>query len=129
MTALRDTILAAADTESEVVDVPEWGVKLEMRSPSARERTRMLKAAMIEGETTPDLEKFGPALIVATAFDPDTGEQVFTVDDIVALGDKSAQVVERLSTVSMRLAGMRADAVDEGKDDSSTTPNDATSSA
>ena len=41
MAGLRDKILAANDVESELVEVPEWGVSVEVRSMSLAMRERI----------------------------------------------------------------------------------------
>ncbi len=41
---LKGTILNAADLDAEVVDVPEWGVKVEVRGMTGAGRARFFKA-------------------------------------------------------------------------------------
>lgn len=114
--SLRDRILSADDIGRETLVVPEWGVDLEVRTLSAVQRSRMLKTC-----TTPDggvdLERLYPMLVVATVFDPDTGEQVFTEDDLHTLQEKSASAIEAVAQKAMQMSGMTPKAVDEeGKD-------------
>ncbi len=51
--------------------------------------------------------------------DPDTGDPVFTRDDMEALMDKSATVIERLWTLCFEQSGMTEDKVNEAGKDSS----------
>jgi hypothetical protein len=109
---IRDKILNADDLTSEVVDVPEWDVKLEVRAPSARVRSRMVSLAMRkndEGDDTLDLEAIYPRFLVACCFDPDTGEQVFTDDDLDAINSKSSAPVERVAKACLRVSGLSDD--------------------
>lgn len=110
--SLRDKILAADDLSVEVVDVPEWDVKLEVRSPSAKVRARMVSQAMAtgeDGESSINFESIYPTLLVACCFDPDTGEQVFTQDDAEAINEKSSAAVEKVAKACLRVSGMADD--------------------
>lgn len=110
---LRSKILASQDIPGEQIDVPEWGVTVEVRGLSSLQRSQ-LYADTREGESAAYLYL---RLVVATTFDPETGEQLFAESDIDALGRKSAEAIDRITQVAMRLSGMGAKAVDEeGKD-------------
>lgn len=113
---LKDTILAADDIDRELVEVPEWGVTIEMRSMSVGERTRAMQSwskPSEDGEgTTVDQERFYPALLAASVFDPETGERVFDQNEVEKLNEKSSKVVERLAGIAIRLSGMGQGDVD-----------------
>ena len=111
----REKILKAMDLSHEDLEVPEWGVTIRVVSPSGRERTRIVTSFMND-DGMPDLEKMYPALIIATASDPETGERLFTADDAEALLDKNGRVLERIARAAMRVAGMNDDTIDVGKD-------------
>lgn len=117
MSSLRDAILAADDLTSEILEIPEWGVTVEVRTPTAGDRARLFKIGTT-ADGTVDPELLYPMLLVSTVCDPDTHESLFTLDDAEALNAKSGAVVERVANVAMRLSGMTPDAVDEGKGDS-----------
>ncbi len=118
MSTLRDKILAADDIEARQVEVPEWGVTVEIRTPTVRRRGELMAEFMQDGEL--DYVKLYPALVVATAYDPDSGEQLFTIADMDALAEKSAKALETLGEVAVELAGMTnaAQKLDAGKGDS-----------
>ena len=116
---LRKTILGADDIEAVPYEVPEWGVTLELRTPNADERMTM--TSMFSGGDEVDMTKMFPALIVSCAYDPASGERVFTADDLALLGQKNGAVVQRVGQRCMEVAGMTEAAVDAGKDDFSTT--------
>jgi hypothetical protein len=126
---IRDKVFAANDIESRVVDVPEWDVKLELRTPTVLERGELIAKFMRE-EGTLDVVAMNPLLVVMCTHDPDTGDRVFTADDIDGLLGKSAAVMERLGEICLELSGLQnaAERLTEGKDVMTSTPNSATSS-
>jgi hypothetical protein len=126
--SLRDQIFAIQDIPSEMVEVPEWGVKLEVRGMTGAERTRIMDLA-IDNKGGMNLQFVYPEIVIATAFDPETGLQVFTPNDRGTLLSKSATALDRLAGVGMRLSGFTEEASDEkGKDSSATASVDSSSS-
>jgi len=123
--SIRDQILAKQDIPSEVVDVPEWGVKVEVRGMTGAERTRIMdKATQNAGDV--NLQFVYPEIVIATAFDPESGEQVFKPGDRDALLAKSATALDRIAAVGMRLSGFTAESADDmGKDSSATASDDS----
>ena len=108
---LRKTALESDDIESELIDVPEWHAKgsdkplvFEVRGMSSKERSKLLKSATRDGEV--QMEQWFPDLIIATVFDPETGEQVFERADRAALNAKSGAVISAIADVSARLSGL-----------------------
>lgn len=127
--SLRDKIKSTPDSSSEVIEIPEWDVKLEVRSMTARVRARMLRDCVDPDDGTMDFEKLYPALLVACCYDPDSAEAVFGEADIEWINDKASGPVERLAQAGMRLSGLSREAVDAGKGDSSPSPTSDTSSS
>lgn len=113
---LRGKILAANDATSELVEVPEWGVTVEVRSITAKERALLLNdAANNQGKV--DLSKIYPDMVIAATFDPDTGERVFSEADKDEISGKNGKAVERIADVAGRLSGMNGDAEKAVKND------------
>jgi len=124
--SIRDQILAAQDIPSETVDVPEWGVKVEVRGMTGAERTRIMDLAMgNNGEV--NLQFVYPEIVIATSFDPESGEQIFRPMDRDALLAKSANALDRIAAVGMRLSGFTQDSVDKAGKDSSATASEGSS--
>jgi hypothetical protein len=114
--SLRDRILQSDDIGREELDIPQWGVTVEVRTMSAGKRSRMLQTCTLPDGGV-DLDRLYPMLIIATVFDPETGESVFAEEDMPALQDKSAGAIEFVAQKAMEMSGMTAKAVDEeGKD-------------
>lgn len=118
--ALKDLILAADDIQTETVEVPEWGVTVELRSLDVESFTEIGRNSAAGGGT--NMREIYLSMLVAGVYDPTTGQPVFTDADKPALAGKSMQVAERLVGLLNRLSGMGASgdlktAVDaEGKD-------------
>lgn len=126
--SLRDQIANADDLSTEEIPVPEWDIVLTMRTPTLAERAAMIRRFFNEnGESkTTDLSEMYPALLIATCVDPATGAALFTEADADLLRSKNGNVVERLATAAMRLAGMSADAIPTQSVASSSTENAST---
>lgn len=109
---MRDTIFAAKDIPTELVDVPEWAVTIEVRGMTGADRTRILDTA-VSSSGKVDLQVVYPEIVIGTCYDPETGEKVFELDDRDAILAKSAQAIDRLAQVGMRLSGFTEEAADE----------------
>lgn len=123
--SIRDLILAKQDIPSEVVDVPEWGVKVEVRGMTGAERTRIMDSATGNaGEV--NLQFIYPEIVIATSFDPETGEQIFVPADRDILLSKSATAIDKVALVGMRLSGFTKESSEElGKGSLETASEDS----
>lgn len=126
--SLRDQILAVKDISTETVEIPEWGLTVEVRGMTAAERTRIMNLAMKDGGDL-DLQMVYPEIVIATTFDPESGMQVFEPSDRDALLGKAATAVDRIALVGMRLSGFTKEAADEAGKDSSETVTEGSSSS
>lgn len=124
--SIREQILNADDIESELVEVPAWGVTIEVRSMDGRSRTRLLKSAA-NNDGVIDMERMYPEMVILCSFDPETGERIFTEEDIDALLSKAAGPLELVATTAMRVSGMTGEAVDVAGKDSPSIPSDDSS--
>ncbi len=123
--SIRDQILEAQDIGKQTVEVPEWGVTIEVRGMTALERTRLMDLAFDAGGQL-NLQTIYPEIVIATCFDPETGMQIFTPQDKDALLSKSSVALDRVAIVGMSLSGFTAESADEsGKVSSATPPNDS----
>lgn len=98
----KDQIRQVDDRPIETIPVPEWNGHVLMKVPGAVERD-MIEEAFFIGE------KHGykglRAQLVSLCVVNEDGTLMFTEDDIEMLGKKSAQVIDRLFTVALRLFG------------------------
>ncbi len=124
--SLRDQILSSNDIPKELVKVKEWGISIEVRGMTGAERTRILDLA--QDEKGMNLQMVYPEIVISTAFDAETGEKIFTPEDRTALLSKSANALDSLATVGMRLSGFLAETSNDlGKDSSETVIEDSSS--
>ena len=116
MSKLSDIIRQSDDRAVETIDVPEWGVKLEIRSMTALQRSEMQVEWAAQEESSAAV--LYQAMLQNCCFDPDTGDAVF--DDEASewlLAEKSAEVVDRVAQACLRISGLSQDSIDEsGKD-------------
>lgn len=115
------------DIASELVEVPAWDCTILVKSTNARERAELLNLLTSDDEDARRVQLF-PLILALTAHDPETGERLFARDDVSWIAEKNGKVVQEVAMVGMKLAGLVADAVDEGKDDSSETTTGDTDS-
>ena len=101
---LRKAILEADDIETEVVDVPQWGVKVEVRGMTSKERAKLLRSTTVDGQV--DFNRWFPDLLIATIHDPESGDRIFTQADRDALNQKSGAAISHLADVAARLSGL-----------------------
>jgi hypothetical protein len=131
MTDIRTQILNADDFETEIVDVPEWGVKVTVKSLTIAEQTELTDAVRkrtgkSDGEYQIDKRKFAPQLLIRTVIDDD-GNPVFEQADADALSKKSGKAVARIVKVASRLAGLADDQVEETIEELKGTASDDSS--
>lgn len=121
---LAQRIFEADDITSTMLPVPEWGVVLELRSPTGSERADLQKgfidmdASQESGEVVMrDLKQMWPAIVIACCYDPDTGERAFEPSPATmeALNRKNGAVLERVAHACMPIVGLTPGDVDEKK--------------
>jgi len=127
--SIRDKILNAQnDTPSELVDVPEWNVKVLVKGFTLGAKDEFLASVINADTNKADLKAFSSGILIGTAYDPETNEKLFSELDIPVLKQKSAVAVQRLVDVGTRLSGLTEDAVElAGKKSSSTTKEESSS--
>lgn len=129
--SLAQKIFEADDITSYLLVVPEWGVTLELRSPTAEERSDLQKAfidmdaSQRQGEVVMrDMKQMWPAIVITCCYDPATGERAFEMDPatMAALNRKNGAVLERVASACMPIVGLTPAEVEEKKESSSTSP-------
>ncbi len=104
----REAILAIQDIPSEDVFVPEWNTWVRVRGLTGAERDAF-EEAILAGrgkDTKVNLRNIRAKLVAKSVVDPETGQYLFSEEDLKALGRKSARALARIYDVAQRLAGI-----------------------
>lgn len=113
---LKNQIFAAQDTKVEECDVPEWGVKLHLRTLSGADRAK-LRAAVDRLEKQHREAEADTYLVLLCASDPN-GNPVFTDADFDQLNSKSATVLSRVAAAALKLNGLGVQGIEDAKKNS-----------
>jgi len=121
----REAILSADDTRYETVSCPEWGGEVRLRSIRGSQRDAYEQSLVEErgNSRKMNMRNARAKLIVLCAVDED-GRQLFTSDDLRALGAKNAAPLDRLFDACRKLVGMSEDDVKELTENFGETPDD-----
>lgn len=129
----RAEIFATQDIRREIVDVPEWGGSVHVKSLTAAQRDALEASCMIPDPATGNKRQkfstlqFRAKLVQRTACD-ETGALIFNEFDVPSLGDKAAAAVNRIAEVAMRLSKISDDDVEEIVKNSESARSDGSTS-
>jgi hypothetical protein len=104
----KEDILAAQDLKTEVVNVPEWGGDVTVRAMSGTARDAWESSMVLvddEGKRRPNVDNL-KAKLVALCMVDETGQQMFTLDEVGHLAGKSALALDRVFQVAQRINGL-----------------------
>ena len=131
MTLLSKTaILTANDLQTEDIEVPEWGGAVRVRSFTGRERDAF-ESSMVRGDGRDrkvDLTNMRARLVGLTVID-ETGQRLFTDEEVDLLGAKSGAALDRVFAVAQKLNGLSGADVEELSKNSSGVPSAVSTSA
>lgn len=111
MSLSRDSILAAADSHREEIQVPEWGGSVWIRTLSGTERDEY-EGSLLGAGGKIAYKDIRAKLLVRAICDAD-GKRLFSDRDISALGAKSAPALDRVFTAAKRLNAVSDEDVKE----------------
>jgi|SRR6267154_1246396 len=109
----RASIISAADLRTEVIEVPEWGGAVTIRTMTGVDRDAYEASSIItdgNGKRRVDMTNMRAKLVALTVVD-DAGAPMFTLRDVDAIGAKSAAALDRIFRAAQRLNGLGADDV------------------
>lgn len=126
----RDDILSTTDTAFAVVDVPEWGGQVRVRSLKAAERDDY-EATMVRrrGKNVEVNMSNTRAGLCARAICDEQGNRVFSDGDVALLGQKSAAALNRVYEKAAELSGISDEDLEELAGNSASDRSGALSSA
>lgn len=99
----KQQILEAQDRKYEDVEIPEWGGMVRIGTMSAAARDQYEVRFVEARKTGADANMSLRALLVAACVVDESGEPVFTMDDVVALGKKSGAALNRVFSRALDL--------------------------
>jgi hypothetical protein len=104
----RDEILGAKDTKMELVEVPEWNGSVYVKNldGTARDEFEGSRVQLVDGKVQMVHANTRARLLSMSVCD-ETGKLLFTRLDIMDLGQKSGQALDRLYEVAARLSALR----------------------
>lgn len=108
-TLSREAILQKDDLAKEAVKVPEWGGEIIIATMTGAMRDKW-EQSLISEKTS--MDNIRARLLAATAVD-EKGAMLFTLDDVDALGRKSALALDRCVRVAQRLNRLTATELDD----------------
>jgi len=109
----REAILKADDLPTELLDVPEWGGQVRIRTMSGSERDAFEASLLAGGKNAAKNMRDLRARFASLTIVDDDGKRLFTEKDVHALGRKSAAALDRVLSAGQRLNGLTADDVEE----------------
>lgn len=113
-----DAILALDDRTLEVVDVPEWGMRVTIQSLTGDERDVVDEWVLAHRNDEGQVKQAGfRAFLVAVTAVNSAGELLFTPEQAAVLGRKNHKAIARLADASQRLSKLNESDVDEAADD------------
>lgn len=127
----KDQILEATDIAYQTVSVPEWGGEVRVASMSGTDRDAFESSLVIvgaDGAVSRNLDNMRVKLLVMTLVD-ESGNRMFSTDDLAMLGRKSAAAIERVYAVATKLNGIGAQAEADAEKNSSAAPSGDSTSA
>lgn len=104
-----DDILSAEDSRYEVIDVPEWGGSVRIRTMGGYERGALEVMWQRKNGAVADFRERFAAICICDA----KGERLFRDDQLKALGKKSAPALERVFDAAAKLNRFSTSDVEE----------------
>lgn len=124
----KEQILSSDDLERELVDVPEWGGEVWVRTLRARERDQFeAESLQKKGENYETNFRNLRARLVALTMVDEEGNLLFKGKDVEALGNKSARAMDRVFSVAQRLNGIGKHDIEELTKNSEPAPSESSS--
>lgn len=125
----KEQILRVKDIETRTVHVPEWGGDVMVRGMTGIERDQFESKILDQSgkKAKVNLQNARARLVAITVVD-EAGDRLFTENEVVLLGTKSATALSRVYDVAAALSGISDEDIEELLGNSeATTPGDSVS--
>lgn len=104
MLLTKQQILSADDLPFEDVDVPEWGGTVRVRVMTGLERDAWEASVFQQKDGKAEFNQRNfRASLIARCISDESGEVLFTDDEILSLGRKSSKALDRVFKVASRI--------------------------
>ncbi len=124
--SLKDDLLAVADLDVTLLDIPEWPDELYIRVLTGTERAEWQVFLAAQPEDAPNMDVL--VKFLGYALCDSEGGRVLDEDDLPGLKAKNGIMLIKASTLALRLNGMSDEAVEEEvKNSAPSTSADSTS--
>ena len=110
---MAEEILNINDERTEIVIVPEWNnMKILCKNLSGADRAVLSSMLEVDGKTNKVKTKSTTAdIVILGAYNPETGDKIFTQAHKSGLLMKNSAPLELLATTIQNLSGLNLDAV------------------
>lgn len=130
--ATREAILGIQDQKIEEIFIPEWNMKVRIKSMTGKERDDF-EASILEqrgNHRVTNLSNVRAKIAALTVVD-ENGKRLFTEQDTKTLSQKNASALQQIMIVAQKLSGIGEDDVEELTEELEENPfdNSATDSA
>jgi hypothetical protein len=110
---LRDKILNAQDIKAEVLNIPEWGVDILVKSLTGKKRAAVMNEAM-DKDGKMNFANMYADMAITSAYDPEKPQDlIFEPTDRNVLNEKNGGVLEKIAQVVIRISGLDTGAVEK----------------
>lgn len=111
----KDQILGSHDLKTEEVEVPEWDGKIILREMSGLQRDNLERGDFSKAATEGSMPSLWRVRFLSLCIVDADGKLLFTAEDLQALAEKNATVIDNLCRRAMKLNGFDIDTVEEMK--------------
>ena len=112
----KEEFLKKRPVRFEDVEIPEWEAKVRVKELMSSARDKWEQSNLEDkgkGQMKLRLQNARARLVAASVVDPESGELIFSDEDVLAIGGQSAAVIDRIYDVAARLSGITENDLDE----------------
>lgn len=104
--SLHDRILSVDDQKTETLYIPEWDLTIGIRSLTGKDRAKLSQMVTFNVDGHMDNDATSADTVIIAAFDPETGNPIFTSSEKEALLLKHTGALELIAENVNRLSGI-----------------------
>lgn len=112
----KEEFLKKRPVRFEDVEIPEWEAKVRVKELTAQARDKWEQSNLEDkgkGQMKLRLQNARARLVALSVIDAESGELLFSDEDVLAIGAQSAAVIDRIYDVAARLSGITDNDLDE----------------